>query len=168
MFGPSGAGKTTVLRCLAGLDRPDQGFIRYGDATWFDAERRLMLPPQRRGIGLLFQEHALFPHMRVAGNIAYGLRGPERHKQVQIMIDLLGLSGLEDRYPKQLSGGQQQRVALARAWWSGPGCFCWTSRCPPWTRRCVIRCAWELRRLLAHSRTHPAGDARPRRGPGPG
>jgi molybdate transport system ATP-binding protein len=118
LFGPSGAGKTTVLRCLAGLDRPDHGFIHFGEETWFDAVRRVSLPPQRRGIGCLFQEYALFPHLNVAQNIAYSLRGLEaaaRQRCVQEMIDLFGLTGLNARYPRQLSGGQQQRVALARA-----------------------------------------------------
>jgi molybdate transport system ATP-binding protein len=118
LFGPSGSGKTTVLRCLAGLDRPNRGFIRFGSETWFDAGRRIHVPPQRRRIAFLAQEYALFPHLTVAGNIAYGLRGvgaAERRRRVQEMVALLGLAGLERRYPGQVSGGQQQRVALARA-----------------------------------------------------
>jgi molybdate transport system ATP-binding protein len=118
LFGPSGSGKTTVLRCLAGLERPESGFIRYGDTAWFDAARAVCLPPQQRDVGYLFQEYALFPHLTVAGNVAYGLGGlpaAERRQQVQKLLDLLGLVGLEGRYPRQLSGGQQQRVALARA-----------------------------------------------------
>jgi molybdate transport system ATP-binding protein len=118
LFGPSGSGKTTVLRCLAGLERPTWGFIRFGEETWFDAERRIDWPPQRRGIGYLFQEYALFPHLTVAGNITYSLTGAssaERSSHLGKMLDLLGLTGLETRYPKELSGGQQQRVALARA-----------------------------------------------------
>jgi molybdate transport system ATP-binding protein len=117
LFGPSGSGKTTLLRCLAGLDQPDRGRVYFGDEVWFDAARRVALPPQRRGIGYLFQEYALFPHLTVARNIAYGLGGvqpAERDRQVRAMVDLLGLTGLEQRYPRQLSGGQQQRVALAR------------------------------------------------------
>jgi molybdate transport system ATP-binding protein len=118
LFGPSGSGKTTVLRCLAGLDRPDRGHIRFGDEAWFDAGQGVYLPPQRRDIGYLFQEYALFPHLTVAANLAYGLSEvgrSERRQRVQEMADLLGLSGLEGRYPRQLSGGQQQRVALGRA-----------------------------------------------------
>lgn len=114
LFGPSGSGKTTVLRCLAGLERPDRGVIRFGKETWFDAERSIFLPPQRRDVGFLFQEYALFPHLSVAGNVAFGLGKPGRHQRVAAMIGLLGLNGLEARYPRQLSGGQQQRVALAR------------------------------------------------------
>jgi molybdate transport system ATP-binding protein len=118
LFGPSGSGKTTALRCLAGLDRPDAGHIGFGGETWFDAARRVHLPPQRRGVGYLSQEYALFPHLTVAGNIAYGLGGvgaAERQRRVREVAELFGLTGLEGRYPRQVSGGQQQRVALARA-----------------------------------------------------
>lgn len=118
LFGPSGSGKTTVLRCLAGLERPEEGFIRFSGAAWFDATRAVCLPPQRRDVGFLFQDYALFPHLTVAQNVAYGLgrlTAPERRQKAQELIDLLGLGGLEGRYPRQLSGGQQQRVALARA-----------------------------------------------------
>ncbi len=118
LFGPSGSGKTTALRCLAGLERPDRGFIRFGGETWFDSERRILVPPQRRRIGYLFQDYALFPHLTIAQNIRYGLRRvgkTERLRRVAEIMDLLGLHGLESRYPQQVSGGQQQRVALARA-----------------------------------------------------
>ena len=118
LFGPSGSGKTTALRCLAGLERPDRGFIRFGGETWFDSERRILVPPQRRRIGYLFQDYALFPHLTIAQNIRYGLRRvgkTERLHRVAEIMDLLGLHGLEKRYPQQISGGQQQRVALARA-----------------------------------------------------
>jgi molybdate transport system ATP-binding protein len=118
LFGPSGSGKTTVLRCLAGLERPDSGTIRWGDECWFDAERRIWLPPQRRGIGYLSQDFALFPHLTVAENIGFGLgkaAAGERRKRVGELLDLFGLTGLDSRRPAQLSGGEQQRVALARA-----------------------------------------------------
>jgi molybdate transport system ATP-binding protein len=118
LFGPSGCGKTTTLRCLAGLERPDEGHIRFGSQTWFDAARRVCLPPQARDVGYLFQDYALFPHLTVAGNVAFGLRDlprAERRRRVGELLDLLGIPGLEERYPAQLSGGQQQRVALARA-----------------------------------------------------
>jgi molybdate transport system ATP-binding protein len=123
LFGPSGSGKTTLLRCLAGLDRPDEGYARFGDETWFDAEAGIHLPPQRRGIGYLSQDYALFPHLTVADNIGYGLgsvAAAQRRRRVADMIDLFGLGGLEDRYPRQLSGGEQQRTALARALVRGP------------------------------------------------
>ena len=118
LFGPSGSGKTTILRCLAGLERPERGVIRYGPETWLDAAGGTFVAPQRRHVGYLFQDYALFPHLTVRGNIAYGLRGVasnERQARVQDLIALLGLDGLEDRYPRKLSGGEQQRVALARA-----------------------------------------------------
>src|SRR5215831_5319737 len=118
LFCPSGAGKSTTLRCLAGLDRPESGIIRFGDEIWFDAVRGIFLPPQHRRIGYLFQDYALFPHLRVAQNIGYGLgkvTALERRQRIEEITALLGLVGLEDHYPRQLSGGQQQRVALARA-----------------------------------------------------
>ncbi len=118
LYGPSGAGKTTVLRCLAGLDHPDAGFIRFGDETWADCAARRFVPPQRRGVGLLFQEYALFPHLTVAENIGYALRGAsaaERGARVDEVARLLRISELLARRPDRLSGGQRQRVALARA-----------------------------------------------------
>jgi molybdate transport system ATP-binding protein len=118
LFGESGSGKTTVLRCLAGLERPDAGNIRFGDEIWFDRERSICLSPQQRDIGYLSQDYALFPHLTVERNIAYGLRSvsaTERSVRVSDIIKMLGLEGLERRFPRQLSGGQQQRIALARA-----------------------------------------------------
>ena len=118
LFGPSGCGKTTVLRCLAGLERPDRGTIRAGGETWFDAARGRSVPPPDRGIGYMFQESALFPHLSVAGNIAYGLHAwprAERKARVAELVRLMGLSDLARRRPGEVSGGQKQRVALARA-----------------------------------------------------
>jgi molybdate transport system ATP-binding protein len=118
LFGPSGSGKTTILRCLAGLDRPQRGHIHFEDETWVDTVRGIWRSPQQRGIGYLTQDYALFPHLRVAANITYGLSGldaAERQERVRQMLGLFGLTGLEARWPRQLSAGQQQRVALARA-----------------------------------------------------
>jgi molybdate transport system ATP-binding protein len=123
LYGPSGAGKTTVLRCLAGLERPDEGHVQFGNETWFDAAKGVHVPPQQRGVGYLSQDYALFPHLSVAANIGYGLRGvaaADRRRRVAAMINLFGLGGLEARYPGQLSGGEQQRTALARALVRGP------------------------------------------------
>ncbi len=117
-LGPSGSGKTTILRCLAGLERPHRGHVRLGDRTWFDAVRGIHLPPDRRDLGVLFQDYALFPHMTVQKNVAFGGRGMPRDaaaQRVAELLDAFGLRGLEHRLPRQLSGGQQQRVALARA-----------------------------------------------------
>ena len=118
LLGPSGCGKTTVLRCLAGLERPERGRIVFGDEVWFDADTKTHLTPQQRGIGLVFQDYALFPHLSVAENIAYGLHAlpkPERETRVDEIIQRFGLDEQRQRRPRQISGGQQQRVALARA-----------------------------------------------------
>jgi len=118
LFGPSGSGKTTVLRALAGLDRPDAGSITFDGTTWFDAARGVFVPPQTRGVGLLFQEYALFPHLSVAANVRYGLHGvPRREREARVteIADRFGLVELLPRRPGKLSGGERQRVALARA-----------------------------------------------------
>jgi ABC-type sulfate/molybdate transport systems ATPase subunit len=117
-LGSSGSGKTTILRCLAGLERPHRGHIRFGDRPWFDASQGIQLPPDRRDIGFLFQDYALFPHMTVERNIAFAGLGAARDAvmaRVAELLDAFRLRGLERRLPRQLSGGQQQRVALARA-----------------------------------------------------
>ncbi len=118
LFGPSGSGKSTVLRALAGLEPEARGVIRLGGEAWLDSARGLSVSPQRRRVGFLFQEYALFPHLSVAGNVGYGLyalpRG-EREELVRRVADRLRIGDLLDRRPAQLSGGQRQRVALARA-----------------------------------------------------
>ncbi len=119
LFGPSGSGKTTVLRALAGLDTPDAGTIAHDGETWLDRARGVAVPPQRRRVGLLFQEYALFPHLDVAGNVAYGLHAlprAAREARVREVAARLRIEpSLLERRPAQLSGGQRQRVALARA-----------------------------------------------------
>jgi len=113
LLGPSGCGKTTTLRLIAGLERPDAGRILIGDRVLADG--REFVPPERRRIGMVFQDYALFPHMDVAGNVGYGLgRRPER-KRIDEVLELVGLGGEAARPVHELSGGQQQRVALARA-----------------------------------------------------
>jgi iron(III) transport system ATP-binding protein len=114
ILGPSGSGKTTLLRIVAGFERADRGVVRIGDVTVDDGEH--YVPPERRRIGYVPQEGALFPHLSVIANVGFGLPRRERKgAAVKRLIEMVGLSGLEDRYPHQLSGGQQQRVALARA-----------------------------------------------------
>lgn len=123
LFGPSGSGKTTILRCLAGLETPDTGEIRFGDERWFAGGKNLT-PPRDRRIGFVPQDYALFPHLTVAANIAYGLHGcgaAEKEARVAELMSWLGLDGLGRRPPAELSGGQQQRVALARAVARQPG-----------------------------------------------
>ena len=117
LFGPSGSGKTTILRCLAGLEIPDAGEIIFGEETW-SAKGKNLVPPKGRHVGFVPQDYALFPHLTVAGNVAYGLRGrtvAEKRARVAELLSWLGLDGLDARLPATLSGGQQQRVALARA-----------------------------------------------------
>jgi molybdate transport system ATP-binding protein len=118
MFGPSGAGKTTILRAIAGLLRPDAGRIVFNGHHWFDATADRFVPPQQRRVGYVAQDTALFPHLTVRANIEYGLRltmAEARRERAGELIQLVGARGLEDRFPRQLSGGQAQRIALARA-----------------------------------------------------
>lgn len=116
LLGPSGCGKSMTLKCIAGIERPDEGRIVLNGRILFDSEKKINLSPQKRRVGYLFQNYALFPNMTVEENIGCGLKGSKRKKKprVEQMVELLHLQGLEDRYPGQLSGGQQQRVALAR------------------------------------------------------
>ncbi|WP_240414913.1 ABC transporter ATP-binding protein [Paenibacillus periandrae] len=119
LLGPSGCGKTTLLRMIAGLETPDQGELRLGDDILFSSAKRIDRPTHRRNFGMVFQDFALWPHMTVFENIAFGLRASGKTKElkqvVQEAVDMVRLQGLEQRYPHQLSGGQQQRVAFARA-----------------------------------------------------
>jgi len=115
LFGPSGAGKSSVLRLISGLEMAEDGFISHGNETWFDKAKGINLHPQQRSVGFVFQDYALFPHMTVEKNVAYGIREKWRMKEIKDLIDIAGLSGYERHYPAQLSGGQKQRVSLIRA-----------------------------------------------------
>src|SRR5499433_2837958 len=120
LLGPSGSGKTTLLRAVAGLETPHRGSIAIGDRVFFDAARGIDLPAEERGLGLVFQSYALWPHRTVFDNVAYGLRlrgiaSDEVKTRVERTLAQIGLAALAGRYPHQLSGGQQQRVAIARA-----------------------------------------------------
>jgi len=115
LLGPSGCGKTSFLRVLAGFDAPDAGTITYRGRV-LNAHDGPNIPIEQRGIGFVFQNHALFPHLTVAENVGFGLRGePDRDANVETLLHSMGLSGLGGRYPHELSGGQQQRVAIARS-----------------------------------------------------
>jgi iron(III) transport system ATP-binding protein len=113
LLGPSGCGKTTLLRLIAGFERPDTGELKIGGVLV--AGPRVWLPPERRRVGMVFQDYALFPHLDVTDNVQFGVPRRVRARRLAEVLELVGLSGYERRYPHELSGGQQQRVALARA-----------------------------------------------------
>lgn len=115
LFGPSGAGKTSTLRILSGLMKPDAGTINVGGIPWFDREKKIHLKPQQRKIGFLFQDYALFPNMTVRQNLEFALRKGQDKTIISDLIEMMELGELHARNPHALSGGQQQRVALARA-----------------------------------------------------
>jgi molybdate transport system permease protein len=118
ILGPSGAGKTMLLRCIAGLERAHRGRIALDGRVLLDIERRIQVPARDRRVGMLFQHYALFPHRTVAENIAFGLQKlprAERARRVTLLAERTHIGGLERRYPREISGGEQQRAALARA-----------------------------------------------------
>lgn len=115
LYGRSGAGKTSLLRILAGLLRPDQGKIALSDTVWLDSSKHFFLPPQKRKVGLVFQDYALFPNMNVEENLRFALRRGQEEKIIGELMEMMELEGLQKQKPSKLSGGQQQRVALARA-----------------------------------------------------
>jgi iron(III) transport system ATP-binding protein len=125
LLGPSGCGKTSTLRAVAGLERPNAGAIRIGGRTMYDAARRINLPAEQRGLSMVFQSYAIWPHMTVFENVAYGLRvrnegGASLREKVHHALDLVQMASFANRNASQLSGGQQQRVALARAFAFSP------------------------------------------------
>ena len=115
LYGPSGAGKTTVLRTLCGLSVPDKGFISVGGLPWLDSAKKINLRPQQRDIGIVFQDYALFPNLTVKENLRYALKKNQPGTIVDELLELMELTNLHDKKPELLSGGQRQRVALARA-----------------------------------------------------
>ncbi len=123
LFGPSGAGKTTILNMVAGLLRPDQGRIMVGGSILFDSAAEIDVPPERRRIGYIFQDGRLFPHLRVRDNLLYGLKLVSPHDRWMTLdeaLSFLGIGHLLDRWPETLSGGEAQRVAIGRALLCGP------------------------------------------------
>lgn len=112
LIGPSGSGKTTIIRMLAGLERPDEGLIRFGEEVFFDSARKISLPPQKRKLGYVFQDYSLFPHLNLYGNAAFAA---EDHNQVDRLMEFFGLASLRDRKPHEVSGGERQRCAVCQA-----------------------------------------------------
>ena len=152
LVGPSGAGKSTVLRLIAGLRRPRRGKVTLGPATWLDSDRGVELAPERRRCGFLFQSYALFDHLSVRRNVAYGLRrvsSDERRRRSEELLGRFGIEGLAEARPRELSGGERQRVALARALAPDPAALLLDeplSALDPTTRGSAIR---ELASMLA-------------------
>lgn len=119
-MGPSGAGKTSLLRMIAGLMMPESGKITIESAVWYDSSRNISLPPQQRSVGMVFQDYGLFPHMTVSQNLHFAAEKKHAKAEVSAIIEEMNLRGLEQQRPVTLSGGQQQRVALARAFLRKP------------------------------------------------
>jgi molybdate transport system ATP-binding protein len=123
LYGHSGSGKTTCLRCIAGLERAEQGFIQVNDEVWQDSERRIFVPPHKRALGYVFQEASLFPHLSVLANLQFGLKRiakAARRVDMAQATELLGIGHLLERHPQHLSGGERQRVGIARALLTSP------------------------------------------------
>ncbi|RAI69311.1 molybdenum ABC transporter ATP-binding protein [Pseudomonas fluorescens] len=123
LYGHSGSGKTTCLRCIAGLERADHGFIQVNDEVWQDSENKVFVAPHKRALGYVFQEASLFPHLSVLANLEFGLKRipkPQRRVDMAHATELLGISHLLDRHPQHLSGGERQRVGIARALLTSP------------------------------------------------
>lgn len=114
LLGPSGSGKTTLLRAIAGLEKPEEGYIEVMGDVWFDSKGGINLPPNRRDVGFVFQDYALFPNMSLFENVAYGMKKKDKERVLEL-LRRVKLEGLKDKRPTQISGGQKQRIALVRA-----------------------------------------------------
>jgi molybdate transport system ATP-binding protein len=125
LFGKSGSGKTTILRMIAGLTEPQEGYIEVDGEVWFDSHRKINWPVQRRRIGFVFQEYTLFPHMTVEENLRFALYSPGDAYMIEELLATMHLKELRNRKPDDLSGGQKQRVALIRALLRRPRIFLW-------------------------------------------
>jgi len=156
LFGPSGAGKTLTLRCIAGLTRPESGRVALHGRALFDSDTRTDLPPRNRGIGYVFQQYALFPHLDVGRNVAFGITGrsrSEREARASDLLALVGLEGFARRWVTELSGGQQQRVALARSLATEPDLLLLDEPFSAVDARVRRRLREELRRIHEVTRT---------------
>jgi iron(III) transport system ATP-binding protein len=152
LLGSSGCGKTTALRLIAGFETPDEGVIEIGGRTVYGPG--ICVPPEKRRAGMVFQDYALFPHLSVSGNTAFGLdKGPRRSGRVREMLSLAGLDGLGSRMPHELSGGQQQRLALARAIAPGPGVLLLDEPFSNLDARLRVQIREEVRDILKRSGT---------------
>src|SRR5476649_800776 len=123
LYGHSGSGKTTCLRCIAGLERAEDGFVQINDQVWQDSRNGLFVPPHKRALGYVFQEASLFPHLSVRANLEFGLKRiakPLRRVDMAHATELLGIGHLLDRHPQHLSGGERQRIGIARALLTSP------------------------------------------------
>ena len=118
VIGPSGAGKTTLMRIIAGLDKPEEGFIRFGDEVWLDTRRRVCLQPQKRRLGYVFQDYPLFPHLTIFENASFAVR--TRKDDARMLLERFGIAHLGGRKPDAVSGGERQRCALCQALASMP------------------------------------------------
>ena len=153
LLGPSGCGKTTMLRLIAGFEKPDAGEVRLRGKLLADAGTSL--PPEARNVGVVFQDYALFPHLSVEKNIAFGLRGMDdssAKKRVQEMLDLVQLTTESHKYPHEISGGQRQRVALARALAPRPALLLLDEPFPIWISICASGSAWKCGHCCARCR----------------
>lgn len=155
LLGPSGCGKTTLLRMIAGLETPDSGEIWFADRCVFSSEKKINIPPEKRGLGFVFQDFALWPHMTVFENVAFGLRAAGKTEKldenVKNALHAVQLDDFAQRYPHQLSGGQQQRVAIARALATNPKillCDEATSALDPTTTRSILALLKEINKTL--------------------
>lgn len=155
LLGPSGCGKTTLLRMIAGLETPDSGEIWFENRCVFSSEKKINIPPEKRGLGFVFQDFALWPHMTVFENVAFGLRAAGKtdklDEKVKNALHAVQLDDFAQRYPHQLSGGQQQRVAIARALATNPKillCDEATSALDPTTTRSILALLKEINKTL--------------------